>query len=123
MEKLPYSKLVSSSRWEFVYDEEKRRCFCNKLAPRETSWSDLNPGRRYYGCPNFRVGGCGFFKWYDDKLCNRANEVIRELHDSKRKLAKENTRLRKQIMKCGSGEMFESCSRSGNVKMFESGGV
>ncbi|KAK5785739.1 hypothetical protein PVK06_040355 [Gossypium arboreum] len=110
MEKLPYVKLVSSLQREFVYDKEKRRCFCNKLAPRETSWNGFNPDRRYYGCLDFRVGGCKFFKWYDDKLCNRANEVIHELRDSKRKLAKENTRLRKQIMKCGSGEMSENGS-------------
>ncbi|PPR88370.1 hypothetical protein GOBAR_AA32319 [Gossypium barbadense] len=52
-----------------------------------------------------------------------ANEEIHELCDSERKLAKDNTRLRNQIMKCGSGEMFESCSRNSNVEMFESGNV
>ncbi|KAH1114624.1 hypothetical protein J1N35_008002 [Gossypium stocksii] len=57
-----------------------------------------------------QVGGCGFFKWYDDKLCNRANEVIRELRDSERKLVNDNMKLRKQIMKCGGVEMFESGS-------------
>ncbi|PPD93315.1 hypothetical protein GOBAR_DD09748 [Gossypium barbadense] len=77
----------------------------------------------YYGCSDFQDGGCGFFKWYDDKLCNRVNEVILELRDSERKLAKENTILRKQIMKCRSGEMFESGSRSSNVEMSESDSV
>ncbi|KAK5845219.1 hypothetical protein PVK06_001379 [Gossypium arboreum] len=123
MEKFPYSKLVSSSRGKFVYDEEKRRCFCNKLAPRETLWSDLNLGRRYYGCSDFWVGGYEIFKCYDNKMCNRVNEVIRELRDSKRKLAKEKIRLRKKIIKCGSGEMFENDSRSSNVEMSESGSV
>ncbi|KAH1082668.1 hypothetical protein J1N35_022429 [Gossypium stocksii] len=65
------------------------------------------------------VGRCRLFKWYDDKLCNRANEVTHELRDSKRKLAKENMKLRKQIMKCGNGEMFESGSRNSNVNMSE----
>ncbi|PPD99743.1 hypothetical protein GOBAR_DD03215 [Gossypium barbadense] len=69
------------------------------------------------------VGGCGFFKWYDNKLCNRANEVIRKLHDRERKLAKDNTRLRKKIIKCGSNEIFESGSKSSNVEMSESGSV
>ncbi|KAK5842949.1 hypothetical protein PVK06_005372 [Gossypium arboreum] len=65
------------------------------------------------------VGECGFFKWYDDKLCNRANEVIRELCDSERILAKETLRLRKQIMKCRT-----LCGgKSSNVEMSKSGSV
>ncbi|PPD71880.1 hypothetical protein GOBAR_DD31217 [Gossypium barbadense] len=73
----------------------------------------------HFGIGAEDVGGCGFFEWYDDKLCNRVNEVIHELHDSKRKLTKENTRLRKQIKKCANGEMFESDSRSSNVEISE----
>ncbi|PPR85679.1 hypothetical protein GOBAR_AA35012 [Gossypium barbadense] len=69
------------------------------------------------------VGGYEIFKCYDNKMCNRVNEVIRELRDSKRKLAKEKIRLRKKIIKCGSGEMFENDSRSSNVEMSESGSV
>ncbi|KAH1108144.1 hypothetical protein J1N35_011912 [Gossypium stocksii] len=81
------------------------------------------PPRLYTYVDAYVIGGCGFFKWYDDKLCNKANEVILELRDSERKLAKENTKLRKQIIKCRSVEMFESGSRSSNVKMSESGSV
>ncbi|KAK5776083.1 hypothetical protein PVK06_044042 [Gossypium arboreum] len=98
MEKFPYSKLVSSSQGEFIYDGEKITYFYNKLAPKETLWSDLNP-------------------------CRRANEVIHEIRDSERKLAKENTRLKKHLMNCESVEMFESGSKSSNVEMSESGNM
>ncbi|KAH1074261.1 hypothetical protein J1N35_026589 [Gossypium stocksii] len=83
---------VTSSRKEYAYDGPAVKCHCNKLAPRDTSWSDLNPGRRFYGrC-------CDFFKWYGGKMCDRATELLRQLRDSERNLLKENLALRKNAM-------------------------
>ncbi|KAH1081728.1 hypothetical protein J1N35_021489 [Gossypium stocksii] len=81
---------VTSSRKEYAYDGPAVKCHCNKLAPRDTSWSDLNPGRRFYGCSNFR--------WYDGKMCDRATELLRQLRDSERNLLKENLAHRKNAM-------------------------
>ncbi|KAH1114554.1 hypothetical protein J1N35_007932 [Gossypium stocksii] len=84
---------------------------------------DIGTAFGHFGIGVENVGGCGFFKWYDDKLCYKENEVICELYDSERKLSKENTRLRKQIMKCGSGETFESGNRNYNVEISMSDSV
>nr|POF21489.1 hypothetical protein CFP56_51620 [Quercus suber] len=32
------------------------------------SWTNNNPGRRFYGCPNYWIGKkCKFFQWVDDR--------------------------------------------------------
>ncbi|TYI39424.1 hypothetical protein ES332_A02G097500v1 [Gossypium tomentosum] len=96
--KSSYANVVTSSRKEYAYDRPAVKCHCNKLAPRDTSWSDLNPGRRFYGCSDFRDGGCDFFKWYDGKKCDREIELLRQLRDSERNLLKDNLALRKNAM-------------------------
>ncbi|KAH1090039.1 hypothetical protein J1N35_017296 [Gossypium stocksii] len=96
--KSSYANVVTSSRKEYAYDGPVVKCHCNKLAPRDISWSYLNPGRRFYGCSDFRDGGCDFFKWYDGKMCDRATQLLRQLRDSERNLLKENLALRKNAM-------------------------
>ncbi|PPR80419.1 hypothetical protein GOBAR_AA40294 [Gossypium barbadense] len=87
--KSSYANVVTSSWKEYAYDRPAVKCHCNKLAPRETSWSDLNSGRRFYGCSDFR---------YDGKMCDRATELLRQLPDSERNLLKDNLALRKNAM-------------------------
>ncbi|KAK5846707.1 hypothetical protein PVK06_003004 [Gossypium arboreum] len=96
--KSSYANVVTSSRKEYAYDGPAVKCHCNKLAPRDTSWSDLNPGRRFYGCSDFRDSGCDFFKWYDGKMCDHATELLRQLRDSERNLLKDNLAFRKNAM-------------------------
>ncbi|CAI9279180.1 unnamed protein product [Lactuca saligna] len=47
-----------------------------------TSWTDLNPGRRFWKCPS----SCGFIAWFDEPMCRRAVAVIPCLLRSKNKL-------------------------------------
>nr|KAJ0209707.1 hypothetical protein LSAT_V11C400158900 [Lactuca sativa] len=50
-------------------------CTCGSVAVRVTSWTDLNPGRRFWSCA--RNGrSCPFLGWVDDSMCHRAVEVI-----------------------------------------------
>ncbi|XVF54022.1 hypothetical protein PTKIN_Ptkin05aG0148200 [Pterospermum kingtungense] len=93
------SSLVSSARTDYIYDDGEILCKCKRLAPRETSWSDANPGRRYYCCTDFKVRGkgCGFFWWYDPNMCSRAKSLLREFRDSEKLLATENEALRRLI--------------------------
>ncbi|GMI70554.1 hypothetical protein HRI_000724700 [Hibiscus trionum] len=107
MEKNGYPNIVSVSRREFAYDGEEKKCDCKKLAPRQTAWSDLNSGRRYYGCPDF-LRGCKYFEWYDARIPDRAIDLLRKLRDNERFLAKENKSLRRQFRSCGSISAGES---------------
>ncbi|KAH1083062.1 hypothetical protein J1N35_022823 [Gossypium stocksii] len=52
--KSSYANVVTSSRKECAYDGLTVKCHYNKLTPRDTSWSDLNSGRRFYGCSDFQ---------------------------------------------------------------------
>ncbi|KAK3224989.1 hypothetical protein Dsin_004851 [Dipteronia sinensis] len=54
-----------------------RKCNCGLAAKLKTSTTVRNPGRRFYGCPNFVKGNikrCGYFEWVD----NNSIEVARE---------------------------------------------
>ncbi|XVF41362.1 hypothetical protein PTKIN_Ptkin01aG0274300 [Pterospermum kingtungense] len=43
--------------------------------------------------------GCGYFKWYDPSMCDRAKQLLNQFRDCERKLNKENLALRRQISK------------------------
>ncbi|KAJ4867047.1 hypothetical protein Rs2_51414 [Raphanus sativus] len=46
----------------------RRRCFYRLPATVVQSWTDKNPGHRFYGCPRFKPRqdvGCKYFCWYD----------------------------------------------------------
>ncbi|GFQ08223.1 protein smg9, partial [Phtheirospermum japonicum] len=52
-------------------------CNCGKNVVQRTSWTDLNPGRRYTTCNKFwEVGGCTYFSWVDSPMCARALQII-----------------------------------------------
>ncbi|KAK9988910.1 hypothetical protein SO802_029149 [Lithocarpus litseifolius] len=46
------------------------RCYCAEKPVLVVSWTPDNPGKRFYGCPNYWVGRkCKFFQWRDDEIC------------------------------------------------------
>ncbi|XP_057769876.1 uncharacterized protein LOC130989795 [Salvia miltiorrhiza] len=53
-----------------------------------TSWTEDNPGRRFYGCRNWKARHCGFFDWIDAPITERAKEVINDLKSENLKLMK-----------------------------------
>ncbi|XP_057803710.1 uncharacterized protein LOC131019043 [Salvia miltiorrhiza] len=83
----------SHGRQQMMNDVEVRHCRCKfegkRLeAKRMTSWTDENPGRRFYGCRNWKTQNCGFFDWYDEPMSERAREVINGLKKENMKLVK-----------------------------------
>ncbi|KAG8384113.1 hypothetical protein BUALT_Bualt04G0084500 [Buddleja alternifolia] len=65
-------------------------CHCRRLARIRCSWTDANPGRRFYGCDTNRdEGGCGFFVWLDPPMCERSRNVIPGLLRSVNRLQAE----------------------------------
>ncbi|CAL5213710.1 unnamed protein product [Lathyrus oleraceus] len=62
----------SSSRSRYV-------CKCGLDAPLMTTWTDANPGRRFYGCGMYKVQGfkkCSHFVWLDEEMNHRIKELI-----------------------------------------------
>ncbi|KAG8377439.1 hypothetical protein BUALT_Bualt08G0033000 [Buddleja alternifolia] len=65
-------------------------CYCRRLAVIRCSWTDANPGRRFYSCELHRnAGGCGFFVWLDPPMCERSRNVIPGLLGSTERLQVE----------------------------------
>jgi hypothetical protein len=61
-----------------------RHCFCGLVSYIQTSRSERNPGRHYFGCPKYGTGEphCKFFEWFDapfcEGCCNRIPALTRE---------------------------------------------
>nr|GMD79742.1 zinc finger, GRF-type [Ipomoea batatas] len=52
---------------------------CDESLNLRTSWTNDNPGRRYWNCGQNkgRGGGrCGFVRWYDPPMCSRSKTII-----------------------------------------------
>ncbi|PWA34478.1 zinc finger, GRF-type [Artemisia annua] len=80
-------------------------CDCGKQATIKTSWTNRNPGRRFYCCPS-----CGFIGWTDPPMCCRAvavipgllrarNELEEELEEQLRLMREKDQQLKK-LNKC-----------------------
>ncbi|KAM0891170.1 hypothetical protein ACQ4PT_026570 [Festuca glaucescens] len=64
--------------------EPPELCHCNprRKAPRWISWSEQNPGRRYYSCVDAMNGrGCGYVEWHDEPLPPFWSELLGDLRD------------------------------------------
>ncbi|CAN1787229.1 hypothetical protein LINPERHAP1_LOCUS17558, partial [Linum perenne] len=56
---------------EFQYDDHDVLCHCGLKASRRISHTAANPGRKFFGCRNYKSkadNGCGYFDWVDDKV-------------------------------------------------------
>ncbi|GKD34909.1 zinc finger, GRF-type containing protein [Tanacetum coccineum] len=62
------------------------RCTCGLEAVIRTSWTNRNPGRRFYGCPTLSPTCVNFLGWYDPPMCQRSVQIIPGLWRSRNKL-------------------------------------
>ncbi|KAH6806486.1 hypothetical protein C2S51_031317 [Perilla frutescens var. frutescens] len=83
--------------------EGRNVCECGITEVIWTSWTNENPGRRFYGCCNYRSSkgvipkaGCNHFRWCDVEMSDRVKEVLNTLKMEKPALLKENRNLAKQ---------------------------
>ncbi|GJV29259.1 hypothetical protein Tco_1385707 [Tanacetum coccineum] len=51
-----------------------------------TSWTNRNPGRRFYGCPTLSPTCVNFLRWYDPPMCQRSVQIIPGLLRSRKEL-------------------------------------
>nr|KAJ0216477.1 hypothetical protein LSAT_V11C300119530 [Lactuca sativa] len=73
-------------------------CVCRKWAIVRTSWTDNNPGRRFWGCPDPN-SSCGFIGWYDEPMCARSKVIIPGLLRTINKLRKAMDDIKEQASK------------------------
>ncbi|KAG6514840.1 hypothetical protein ZIOFF_025214 [Zingiber officinale] len=79
-------------------------CHCGLRATLQTSWTESNPGRRFFSCPKYRQKGCGFFLWHDPELSERSKTIINELKMINKKLKLEINELKKGTSYRGASE-------------------
>ncbi|KAL7143962.1 hypothetical protein ABFS83_08G226700 [Erythranthe nasuta] len=51
-------------------------CRCGLKLEVKTSWTPLNPGRRFVTCPHRGDKGCKLFIWCDPEMCERSKQII-----------------------------------------------
>ncbi|KAG2629090.1 hypothetical protein PVAP13_3KG400702, partial [Panicum virgatum] len=57
-------------------------CHCGTRAALWISWSDDNPGRRYFKCYNAQSGGCDFMGWYEGPVDVFVHGLLIDLCDT-----------------------------------------
>ncbi|KAG6478655.1 hypothetical protein ZIOFF_062099 [Zingiber officinale] len=70
-------------------------CYCGLRATLQTSWTESNPGRRFFSCPKYRQRGCDFFLWHDPESSERSKTIINELKRNNKKLILDISELKK----------------------------
>ncbi|XP_050215425.1 uncharacterized protein At4g04775-like [Mercurialis annua] len=70
-----------------VYDVPK--CKCGIDAKVMVAWTEKNPGRRFFRCPNWRAKQCSFFSWYDEEYAPHIKHMLNSLKKQKEALQKE----------------------------------
>nr|XP_043613573.1 uncharacterized protein LOC122585513 isoform X1 [Erigeron canadensis] len=71
-------------------------CWCGKQAILRTSWTDRNPGRRFYACPK-EGSKCRFIGWHDPEMCQRATKIIPGLLRSKNRVERQLKQRYEQV--------------------------
>ena len=71
-------------------------CHCGMIAADRVAWTDANARHRFRNCSN---SACGFFKWVNAPLCNRAKVVIPGLLRRLRAMEAENEKKLIEVKK------------------------
>ncbi|XP_031096399.1 uncharacterized protein LOC116000450 [Ipomoea triloba] len=72
-------------------------CRCGQQLKLITSWTNENPGRRFWLClDNGMSKGCGFIQWFDPLMCKRSTRIIPGLL---KRLNKQDEELKSLQMK------------------------
>ncbi|PWA69662.1 zinc finger, GRF-type [Artemisia annua] len=76
---------------------------CQAVCVIKTSWTNRNPGRRFYGCPHMDCNR--FMDWVDPEMCPRSMVIIPGLlrslnrHQAQiQEIEEERSRLKKYLI-------------------------
>ncbi|XP_031096991.1 uncharacterized protein LOC116001243 [Ipomoea triloba] len=73
-------------------------CGCGQEMVLRTSWTNENPGRRYWECSRHKDG---FMRWYDPPMCPRSKRIIPGLLRRINKIEEENVKLKSKLRSLG----------------------
>ncbi|GKA91934.1 hypothetical protein Tco_0813859 [Tanacetum coccineum] len=62
------------------------RCSSGLEAVIRTSWTNRNPGHRFYGCPTLSPTCVNFLRWFDPPMCQKSIQIIPGLLKSRNEL-------------------------------------
>ncbi|XP_031127765.1 uncharacterized protein LOC116029862 [Ipomoea triloba] len=90
------SRSSTRMRQCYVYREwiSIQQCECGQEMGLKTSWTNENPGRRYWECSRCKADSRGFVRWYDPPMCPRSKRIIPELLKTLNKTEEENGAMR-----------------------------
>ncbi|XP_055960057.1 uncharacterized protein At4g04775-like [Mercurialis annua] len=75
---------------------EIRNCKCGKKARVLLSWSEKNPGRRFFRCEGNQ---CSYFHWYDEEYSQHIKAMLNKLKRGETARNKEGEYLRMEIFR------------------------
>ncbi|XP_050214120.1 uncharacterized protein LOC126680291 [Mercurialis annua] len=75
---------------------ENSNCKCGKKAKLLVSWSEKNPGRRFFRCEGKQ---CSYFMWYDEEYAHHIKTMLNHLKRQESVLTKETEYLRGEVFR------------------------
>ncbi|KAK4417213.1 hypothetical protein Salat_2546900 [Sesamum alatum] len=99
---------------ERSYGSSNVSCKCGKQARLKCSWTNENPGRRFYSCEDYKKirhgrHGCDFFLWEDPPVCPRAMVVVpgllRNIREKEKRISSLNENIKEKDIQIASLKM------------------
>ncbi|XP_050215929.1 uncharacterized protein At4g04775-like [Mercurialis annua] len=75
---------------------ENSNCKCGKKAKMLVSWSEKNPGRRFFRCEGNK---CSYFMWHDEEYAHHIKTMLNHLKRQETNLSKEGEYLRGEVFR------------------------
>ncbi|GJU84372.1 zinc finger, GRF-type containing protein [Tanacetum coccineum] len=93
------------------------RCACGLEVVIRTSWTNRNPGRRFYGCPTLSPTCVDFLRWYDPPMCQWSIQIIPWL--LRGAIIEELERLPRNLVACKTREHLKRIQKAVFVEVIE----
>ncbi|KAH0635832.1 hypothetical protein KY289_035747 [Solanum tuberosum] len=85
------------------------RCKHGILLQMQTSWSDRNPGRRFWSCPHYEAMNCNFFRWRDkERVDERSRFILLKLVNRIKELEEKCERVKMQLEQLDNSNIEQS---------------
>jgi len=85
------------------------RCKHGILLQMQTSWSDRNPGRRFWSCPHYEAMNCNFFRWRDkERVDERSRFILPKLVNRIKELEEKYERVKMQLEQLDNSNIEQS---------------